>query len=1081
MGLVEGKRVKRTVSFLLCLLLLLSLAPATALAGEGDALLPGMYTSYDENTGTASGKIEPDGQVFVIPESANGAAYYVCEAGTDVGFGNGLGGDNANSDVSGEYAVYKLYPYYGYYSHGELRVGSGENAEIYYVQFTDQSPIAPPMDGGKMYADAAYTQELEYCSLNRILGEQNHAYWGYVVPESANGVAYFKCNDGWSCEQQVQPDNRVSLNVEALDGSVYKITPGEAYGNRGSFRLSNSAGGGTDVTVIFEGYSLEQPEPPATETISPAHPVTDAERAEALAEDDYGPVSFTLGGNTYYMGIVNPGDNQPITTMAIGGDMSHSSDFIAYVGFWTLDSSGYKRVQGDEENDVLNALGSDIHIEFYAESDSCTTFPAELSTTVNDGLAARKWHFSGLDNVGSWQVRAVWHTSDGDITSYVRFSWELKGTLESEPLSRVEDVNAWLAESFSRYGEDVNYWVYLAPGEFTGYISIPNGMSYSIIGAGVDKTTLKGGLYVGPGGHGGIHGLTMVGAGSQHKSWPQLYFNGEKAPNYGIYGSHSTAAFYDIVFTGYDCAVCNADGFGSFGIGANGPTQTVFKDNRAGISIDASNGVGGLSTPLMGTVFANNKRAIELLSFNSDVPPSYYPSNHCSFIDNDVDVYNDSGRNYFMYGNYYYHSEPNKNGSHNYLEYTSKNPGKDKKDDRNLVADPLMMNSDFTARVYDDTAIPNSGEPGEFSTPASALPGRNIMVVDVAKDKDTPLLDFNFPMSASSSSGAPALLRARAASSTEPSFDPTVEYERSDDEIVITIKDIPGGLRPTVTVYCDDWDYARVSFGGTVLPSSFADESISFTATEGGTYVITRAARPVNVPETNGITVTQPENGSIKVNPSNGSAGTLITVTATPDAGYELAYVTVDGEKISGITFIMPNRAVTVSAVLVPTAFPFNDVTEGQWFYEYVAYVYANGLMNGVSAVSFEPNAEMTRAMLWTILARIDGETITGANWQSAARAWAVAEGVSDGTDPNAPVTREQFVTMLWRYAGEPESSFSLDSFTDNASISGWAETAMAWAVECGIITGVTGTTLAPHGSATRAQCAAMLMRFVEA
>ena len=1074
--------MKRTVSFLLCLLLLLSLAPAAALAGDDSTLQPGMYASYDETSSTASGKIEPDGQWYVIPESANGTGYFVCKASTEVGFGNGLGGDNVNSDVSGEYAVYKLYPYYGYYSHGELRVGSGENAGIYYVQFTGQAPIAPPMDGGKMYADAAYTQELEYCSLNRILGEQNHAYWGYVVPESANGVAYFKCSDGWSCEQQVQPDNRVSLNVQELDGNVYKITPGDAYGNRGTFRLSNSNGGGTDVTVIFEGYSPEQPEPPATETISPAHPVTGDERTQALAEDDYGPVSFAFDGVIYYMGIISLGGDQPSSLEGMAGDQNSSVDYFARVGFWTLDSSGYKSVDSSTQASILSALGSNIEISLYAESASCATFPEERRTSPGDGLAVRAWRFSGLDNAGSWQLRAVWRMGNGStLTSYVRFSWEAKLSVVSGELTSVEAVNAWLSKNFAEHRENANYLVHLAPGVFTGYISIPNGMSYSIIGAGVDKTTLKGGLYVGPGGHGDIHGLTMEGAGSQHKSWSQLYFNGAKAPNYGIYGSHSTAAFYDIVFTGYDCAVCNADGFGSFGPGVAWPTQTVFKDNRAGISIDAANGVGGLSTPLTNTVFAHNKRAIELLSFNSDVPPSYYPSNHCSFIDNDVDVYNDSGRNYFMYGNYYYHSEPNKNGSHNYLEYTSKNPGKDKKDDRNLVADPLMMNSDFTSRVYDDTAIPNSGEPGEFSTPASALPGRNIMVVDVAKDKDTPLLDFNFPMSASSSSGAPALLRARAASSTEPSFDPTVEYERSDDEIVLTIKDIPGGLRPTVTVYCDDWDYARVSFGGTVLPSSFADESISFTATEGGTYVITRAARPVNVPETNGITVTQPENGSIKVNPSNGSAGTLITVTPTPDAGYELAYVTVDGEKISGITFIMPNRAVTVSAVLVPTAFPFNDVTEGQWFYEYVAYVYANGLMNGVSAVSFEPNAEMTRAMLWTILARIDGETITGANWQSAARAWAVAEGVSDGTDPNAPVTREQFVTMLWRYAGEPESSFSLDSFTDNASISGWAETAMAWAVECGIITGVTGTTLAPHGSATRAQCAAMLMRFVEA
>ena len=238
--------------------------------------------------------------------------------------------------------------------------------------------------------------------------------------------------------------------------------------------------------------------------------------------------------------------------------------------------------------------------------------------------------------------------------------------------------------------------------------------------------------------------------------------------------------------------------------------------------------------------------------------------------------------------------------------------------------------------------------------------------------------------------------------------------------------------------------------------------------------------REINIPTPNSITVTQPANGSIKVNPSNGSAGTLITVTATPDEGYELAYITVDGEKITGNTFRMPDKGVTVSAVFVPVSFPFVDVRTGDWFYDAVAYVYANGLMDGTSATTFEPNENMTRAMVWAILARVDGETVTGAAWATDARAWAMAEGVSDGTDANGLVTREQLATMLWRYAGEPDSDYSLSAFTDAVSVSEWAETAMSWAVENGLITGVTANTLVPSGSATRAQCAAILMRYVE-
>ncbi len=253
-----------------------------------------------------------------------------------------------------------------------------------------------------------------------------------------------------------------------------------------------------------------------------------------------------------------------------------------------------------------------------------------------------------------------------------------------------------------------------------------------------------------------------------------------------------------------------------------------------------------------------------------------------------------------------------------------------------------------------------------------------------------------------------------------------------------------------------------------------------------GNVTFTAVWQAINIPDPNGITVTQPANGTVKVNPSNGSAGTLITVTATPDEGYELAYITVDGEKITGNTFKMPDKAVTVSAVFVPVTFPFTDVTSGDWFYDYVAYVYANGLMDGTSATTFEPNANMTRAMVWAILARIDGETVTGAAWATDARAWAMAEGVSDGTDPNGLVTREQFATMLWRYAVAKGYDVSIGestnilSYADFASISEYAIPAMQWACGSGIVTGVTDSTLAPQGTATRAQCAAMLMRFVE-
>ena len=99
---------------------------------------------------------------------------------------------------------------------------------------------------------------------------------------------------------------------------------------------------------------------------------------------------------------------------------------------------------------------------------------------------------------------------------------------------------------------------------------------------------------------------------------------------------------------------------------------------------------------------------------------------------------------------------------------------------------------------------------------------------------------------------------------------------------------------------------------------------------------------------------------------------------------------------------------------------PFTDVTLADWFYDEVQYVWAHNLMVGTSDTTFDPGAQLTRCMMWTILARMDGETIAGANWAQDARAWAMDNGVSDGTDADRAVAREELVTMLWRYVGKP-------------------------------------------------------------
>ena len=161
--------------------------------------------------------------------------------------------------------------------------------------------------------------------------------------------------------------------------------------------------------------------------------------------------------------------------------------------------------------------------------------------------------------------------------------------------------------------------------------------------------------------------------------------------------------------------------------------------------------------------------------------------------------------------------------------------------------------------------------------------------------------------------------------------------------------------------------------------------------------------------------------------------------------------------------------------------FPFTDVSVNAWYYEAVKYVYENGIMNGMDRYSFQPNGTLTRAMVWTMLARLDGvDTEGGANWYAKAQEWATATGVSDGENPTGEVTREQLITMLWRYAGSPTYTADLSGYVDTADISSWAQQAMCWAVATGVIEGDENSALTPKADTTRAQAAAMLMRFIE-
>ena len=248
------------------------------------------------------------------------------------------------------------------------------------------------------------------------------------------------------------------------------------------------------------------------------------------------------------------------------------------------------------------------------------------------------------------------------------------------------------------------------------------------------------------------------------------------------------------------------------------------------------------------------------------------------------------------------------------------------------------------------------------------------------------------------------------------------------------------------------------------------------------------------------VTTSAVNNGGVNASPSNAEKGATITITLSPDKGYKLDKLTVtdgSGKSVSTVkksdtvyTFTMPASAVTVGvsyakADETPSKTTFNDVSANDWFASAVDYVTGKGMMNGTAANTFSPKANTTRGMLMTVLARHAGEDTTGGSvWYEKGMNWAKANSVSDGTNPQVNITREQLAAMLYRYAQNKKydvsGAKSLDGYTDAQSVSSYAVPALQWANAAGVVTGKSGSKLDPKGYATRAEVAAMLMRFCE-
>lgn len=284
--------------------------------------------------------------------------------------------------------------------------------------------------------------------------------------------------------------------------------------------------------------------------------------------------------------------------------------------------------------------------------------------------------------------------------------------------------------------------------------------------------------------------------------------------------------------------------------------------------------------------------------------------------------------------------------------------------------------------------------------------------------------------------------------------------------------------------------------------------TINVGETETFTYTAPTPPRPTE--EKHSITISTDGKGQV-TGPASAAEDDTVTLTVKPNADkelYDLKVTDEDGKAIAvtkvndtTYTFTMPDGKVTIAAAFgcdggdnCPSK-AFTDLGDKQWYHDSIDYAVENGLLEGTSPTTMEPNATLIRAQLAQILYNIEDkpavtgemvfEDVPASEWFYSPILWANQNEIINGTspitfEPLEDISRQDLALMLYRYAGKPAVTGDLDGFTDGDQVGDWAEEAMAWAVAEGIVQGDTPTTLNPTGTATRAEAAAMLQRFLE-
>lgn len=791
---------------------------------------------------------------------------------------------------------------------------------------------------------------------------------------------------------------------------------------------------------------------------------------------EYGePVGFTVEiegeKRICFMGVgqlIN-GKYDLLSGTTMGWSQHQPGSLHVAVGLWWLKDFGggnydWIALTSDEVDAVTEQVGP-FSLEIIPDSGQITKPDAQNETDASAPKMPCQCYYELVkEHRGDWILKASCTVKDKTLTAYGAATLTVMEdiSLTNEQCKSVEAINAALEEKIEELQEKnakaeadmYTITAYLTDTDqdaYRGQIRIEDWwvdgveLWVQIMGVGqnqgVEKipVTLFGGIYSDTIPF-SVAGINFKGAGKEYKTWP------EDGPNAGklnvAFDGNSESNVSNCTFTGYDIAIKCGTSLRMFG-----RYNTFTKNHIAWKLSEACKGDG--NPDAQSCVFEENDYALYVEKFNGF--PSNYAPRYCRFIDNVCDVYNGSGRWWFLPGNFFSHKgipmpmyDRISAGATSVFCYPmATREGTNGQEGNNPVTyyyDQLDEDGDTVSNALTNT----------YQTPKSELSGKTFKVADA--EKDNILATFSFDDTAAEQAEEEPVrpvLRARMLRSVvEPSFDATVSVDRSDaSKIEFTMQD--PCKRVNVSLPCEfkDGTVKLKATGAEIPDAEFDGQTVSFQTKNAGTYVI-ESKTPV-----------QPK----------------------PD------------DAVTGII-----SSIVASGALQPgaSASQFADLTAGSWYYDGVRCALENGLMTGTSARTFAPDRPVTRAMLVTILWRLAGEPygrvspfedVLPGSWYAQAVSWAYDKGIVTGVtatsfQPGAPVTREQLCAILCRYAAltgkNTAASASLDAFTDRAQVSAYAEASVRWALQAGLLTGVGDGRLAPRSGATRAQLAVLLQRF---